>query len=154
MAARKQAGGSEIPVSRSVQAALVAGVGVVLLATVLNIVLAGMTQSELNDLPYFLSLPYDWSGRLGVTLAVLGVGFSVILLGLIGERLAIWFGLLVYGPGELDYQVGHTPGSARMELQSAKYLRGYHHHSQPQPTYTPPESEVQSEEHAELDHSH
>jgi hypothetical protein len=111
---------------RSVQVALGASVFVIFVALAANIVMARMSRSELNDLPFCLSLAYYQAGTPGVTLAIIATGFAVILLGLLGERVAVWFGRLLYGP-RIEHEGDCSPssGSSFMELTTAKYLGGH-----------------------------
>lgn len=113
----------------SVQAALLAVLGVMLLATALNIGLAEMAPSDLKNLPAFLAGPYERGGRPGVTLAVICFGFGVIAVGLIGELLAKRIGCRrqqaarISLPADLVVSSQSTGiGSSFMELETSKYM--------------------------------
>ena len=115
-----------------------AGLGVMLLATALNIGLTGMSPAEKNSLPRFLSVPYEWGGQLGVTVAVICVGFGVIAVGLVGELLARRHGrrgMMAARQRAMADALAPSQngfGSSSMTLVSEKYLSGWAPHD-PEP---------------------
>ena len=62
------------------------GMSIIIAATVLNIAHDRLSGHGLESLPPFLAHMYDMSGKLGVTVALVSAGLSIITLGFALQR--------------------------------------------------------------------
>jgi len=71
------------------------GFALIISAAVLNVAHDGMDPAELRELPVLLGMLYQAAGKVGVTLALVGLGLAVIALGALlnaGWLLPGWLG--------------------------------------------------------------
>ena len=102
----------------------VAGLVVLVFATVLNLSLASMTPDEIQRLPWFIVAPYERGGAAGVTNVFVIIGLGIVCLGLVLQ-------VLKYGgwgdtrpAAEAAYKL-KMPSDSAMRLETAKYLEGW-----------------------------
>lgn len=73
------------------QGAIGGGLVLIVLATVLNFVLDGMSPDEVAELPWFIALAFESRGKLGVTVVLCTIGVLLIVWGYVnapGEKTA------------------------------------------------------------------
>lgn len=103
----------------------VAGLVVLVFATLLNLSLASMTPDEIQRLPWFIVAPYERGGAAGVTNVFVIIGLGIVCVGLVLQ-------VLKYGgwsdtrteSAETAYKL-KMPGDSAMRLETAKYLEGW-----------------------------
>jgi hypothetical protein len=107
------------------------GLALIVSAAVLNIAHDGMDPAELRELPALLGVFYQSAGKLGVTLALVGLGLAVIAFGALcnaGWLLPGWLGSdnSAEPQSSSDYSTGATavarPGTGKVVLATRKYF--------------------------------
>jgi hypothetical protein len=114
------------------QGAFFVGLALIILATVHNVGFDGMNQVGRLSLPSFLAETYAATGKLGVTLFLVGLGVGVMLLGLLIDYLSTprrakgWQAPEHLAPSPNWSSTGSSSTLGSVQLDTQKYLDPYY----------------------------